>query len=146
MINNVDCELNKARDKEDYKNLIIEHADLYPTPQAEIGLRYPKQFRESSEDVEEYVIQYLWNPSSMKALSGNIDATTGSDEGGDSTSDNPMKIPKTELLMLSVAHHQELMVGVIGSSNTILKDPKYCTSSLHGMMCPVSLSIINTEL
>lgn len=82
------------------------------------------------------MIQYLWNPSSMKALSGTNDSP---DEDESDKTDNPMKIPRKELLMLGVAHHQKLMTSVIGSSNTILDDPKYCTSSLHGMMCPVGM-------
>jgi len=107
--------------------MLRKHAEIYPTSQADIEFSFPIY---SSEE-EELRLYFNWRPMSMSSVAledPNIDARA------------PVpfepSIPRVELLMFALPHHQERMRPIVGSSNAVQKFG--CQANLHGIACPVS--------
>lgn len=134
------CEFGKRRDETGYKNLIIEHADTYPTSEADIDVEYP--IISSSNDIaledientnkESYLLRYNWKPNSMRNLRDKKN----------------VRIPsETPLLMFALPHHSKLLYPTVDSSFQYISNIG-CTPTLHGSICPIkgNVWVIKDEL
>eukprot|EP01035_Chromulina_nebulosa_P020063 gene20063-26049_t len=114
------CEDGKRRDNSAYLNMLIRHADLYPTAKADIELDYPDVAETKLlNGVEKFHIRFNWNAAAMSSIRNEM-----------------LGIPQIELLMLGLPHHQEILHATVGSTNQVITNIG-CSPTLHGMACPV---------
>ena len=131
-ISPVHCIARKPKDSTEAKlvmEMLREHADIYPTADADIAFSFPVDHGE-----EEIIdLFFNWYPASMSMLNV-FDDANNDDENSIKTPPGPL-IPQVELLMFALPHHQDKIHTKVGSSNKIL--PYGCVPTLHGMACPV---------
>lgn len=122
------CSNHQTRDQSDFEKMLRDHAEIYPTSQADIEFSFPIL---SSEE-EELRLYFNWRPMTMSSVAledPNVDAAR-----------DPIPVmpftPKVELLMYALPHQQERMRPIVGSTNSVQKYG--CQANLHGIACPVS--------
>eukprot|EP01038_Epipyxis_sp_PR26KG_P009986 gene9986-13436_t len=120
------CNYHQPRDNSEYEALLRNHWDVYPTAKADIEFTFPST--EMDAEDEELRLNFMWKPASIFNIVADITNNKYNDPK------TPI-IPKNELLMYAIPHHQERLRPVIGSSNSVQKAG--CSPTIHGFACPV---------
>lgn len=123
----------RARNQDEYSQLLRKHADIYPTGNADIRFTFPVE----SEEEEELRLNFDWAPASMKLLSA-LNTTLDTVQGFEDPliPSSALTYDAVELLMFGIPHHQERLRGTAESSNKVQKIG--CVPTLHGTACPIT--------
>ncbi len=125
------CDGSNPRDQMEYIALLRNHADAFPTGQADIRFTLSS----TSEDEEQIRLIFNWNPPSMSQLT--TSGSTGTGGVGDfGKGALPNGIPAIELIMFATPHHQKCLQCTLHSSNEVIVY-NFCFPAIHGNACLV---------